>query len=126
MKQLLVLVAALGLAACTEPAPADAALLIQAVAGPTCPVERPGDPSCQPRPVPGAPIRVLPVDGRAIEPVAGRTDGNGTLRLELPAGEYRVTAGAVEGLMVGPEDQVASLRSGRTTSMVLAYDTGIR
>jgi hypothetical protein len=115
------------LTACDAPAPAaDATLEIQALAGPTCPVETdPPDPNCAPRPVAEAPIVVTQADGGQVV-AQGVTDGEGRLTLAVPAGDLVVTAGAVEGLMAAPAPMTASVAAGETSEVELLYDTGIR
>jgi hypothetical protein len=102
-------------------------LQIHAVAGPTCPVERePPDPSCAPRPVAGARVVVTPADGREIAVAQGTTDERGVLVLELAPGQYLVGASEVEGFFGVPQAVPVDVTAGRTTSVLLAYDTGIR
>jgi len=106
---------------------ADATLSIRAVAGPTCPVETdPPDPDCAPRPVAGAQILVQPADGRDIAIAQAETNADGLLVLKVPAGDYLVIGGAVEGLMGGAEPVTVSAGAGTTVEVDLAYDTGIR
>jgi hypothetical protein len=94
-----------------------------AVAGPTCPVERPGDSACAPRPVAGA---VIVVTDPAREEVGqATTDANGRFFVALPAGSYLVTAGDVEGLMGPPASKEVVVSNGEAT-IELEYDTGIR
>ena len=50
----------------------------------------------------------------------------GTLTLAVPAGDYLVTAGSVEGLMGTPEPVVVSVIAGITIELPISYDTGIR
>ena len=115
------------LAGCDGPAPAaDATLQVEALAGPTCPVETdPPDPDCAPRPVADAPIVVTSADGGQVV-AEGGTDANGRLTLGLPAGDYLVTAGPVEGLMAAPAPVPVSVSVGESSEIQLAYDTGIR
>jgi hypothetical protein len=102
-------------------------LEIHAVAGPTCPVERePPDPACQPRPVSGARVVVTPADGREIAVGQGTTDERGVLVLEIAVGQYLVGASEVEGVFGSPQNVPAEVSAGRTTSVLLEYDTGIR
>ncbi len=102
-------------------------LEIHAVAGPTCPVERqPPDPACAPRPVAGARVVVTPADGREIVVGQGTTDERGVLVLEMAAGQYLVGASQVEGRFGVPQNVPADVTAGRTTSVLLEYDTGIR
>jgi hypothetical protein len=94
-----------------------------ALAGPTCPVEQPGDPSCDPRPVAGATIRVTDAQGAEVGTVV--TDANGRFFVALPAGTYTVTAPPVEGLMGFPAPITVEVTDGETV-VELPYDTGIR
>ena len=94
-----------------------------AVAGPTCPVERPGDSACQPHPVEGAVIVVT--DAAREEVGQATTDANGRFFVALPAGRYLVTAGDVEGLMNPPASMEVVVSDGEAT-IELEYDTGIR
>jgi hypothetical protein len=116
------------LAACEMPTSTEGgALLVEALAGPTCPVETdPPDPSCAPRAVARARIVVSPADGRDIAVAMGETDAHGRLTLEVPVGDYIVTAGAVEGLMGAPAPVAVSVLAGEASEMQLLYDTGIR
>jgi hypothetical protein len=129
MRGVLIAVAVLGmLAACDTADPREeGSLLVVAMAGPTCPVETdPPDPDCAPRPVAGAPVFVSPANGQDIVIAQGETDADGRLTLDVPAGDYLVTAGAVEGLMAAPEPVVVSVLAGVTIEVPLGYDTGIR
>ena len=56
----------------------------------------------------------------------GETDADGRLTLALPAGNYVVTAGAVEGLVAPPDPAVVTVLAGVTTEVAIGYDTGIR
>jgi hypothetical protein len=120
------------LAACTpdaSPTPAGVIGLLEvvAVAGPVCPVETdPPDPDCAPRPVSGARILVSPGDGRDIVVAQGVTDDEGRAVFELPPGDYLVSGAEVAGLMGVPELAAATVSADATTSLTLAYDTGIR
>jgi len=94
------------------------------VAGPTCPVEQPGDPACSPRPVAGA---VLIVRGAGDTEVARvTTDASGLYRIGLQPGDYTLEPQPVEGLMgtAAPIPFTVSERS--ETFLDVAYDTGIR
>jgi Carboxypeptidase regulatory-like domain len=94
-----------------------------AVGGPTCPVERPGDSACEPRPVEGAVIVVT--DAAREEVGQATTDADGRFFVALPAGRYLVTAGDVEGLMGPPASMEVVVSDGEAT-IQLEYDTGIR
>ena len=96
------------------------------LAGPVCPVEPVSpDPSCADRPVPGTVLIFEETGGGEVARVTAMPDG--TFRLELPAGSYRLVPQPVEGLMgtAGPMDLVVT--AGEPISdLVVAYDTGIR
>jgi hypothetical protein len=129
MRRLLILVAILGmLTACDPERPAaEGSIVVVAMAGPVCPVESdPPDPSCAPRPVGGAPVVVTPADGSDDVVAQGETDADGRLTLEVPVGDYLVSAGEVEGLVAAPEPVVVSVLADLTTEVPVAYDTGIR
>ncbi len=96
----------------------------RATAGPVCPVERPGDPTCDPRPVANAEIVVQDLAGGEV--ARTRTNTDGTFSLPVPAGDYLVVGLAAEGLMGAPGPQPVTVTEGQVTSVELAYDTGIR
>ncbi|HJP72144.1 MAG TPA: hypothetical protein VJ975_10530 [Candidatus Limnocylindria bacterium] len=120
---------ALVLVACTPAAttpPGLRTVTVRAVAGPVCPVETvPPDPACEPHPVAGAPIFVMPADGRDVVVAQGTTDDDGLALLDVPPGAYIVTGGEVAGLMGLPSPTPVTVGS-EPVSLVLAYDTGIR
>lgn len=95
----------------------------RAAAGPTCPVQRPGDSSCNDRPVAGAAIAILDASGHEVARVT--TDADGRYAVTLPAGPYTVEPQPVQGLMRTPGTVAATVSSGYAT-VDLAYDTGIR
>lgn len=129
MKQLRLLLAAASLVTllgCDVDLPSGT-LRVHVTAGPVCPVESdPPDPNCAPREVADAPIRVMPADGRDIVIAEGRTDATGRLTLTVPAGDYLVVGGDVEGLMGAPEPAPVSVVEGDAVDVELGYDTGIR
>ncbi len=99
-------------------------LSVSALAGPTCPVERPGDPACAPRPV-AATIEVIAPNGTGV--AAAHTAADGSAELRVPAGVYVVLGRAEEAFMTGdPAPVVVSLAGGRPLAVTLAWDTGIR
>jgi hypothetical protein len=126
------LLVALVLVACTPPSSSSPAteigeLEVMVVAGPVCPVETvPPDPACDPRPVPGARILVSPGDGRDIRVGEDVTGDDGIARFSLAPGDYLLAGSATEGLMGLPEPVAVTVVAGRTTSVTLTYDTGIR
>jgi hypothetical protein len=94
------------------------------LAGPTCPVERPGDPTCAGRPVVGARLRIDHADG--TEAGFLTTDASGWYRMPLEPGDYVLSAEPVEGLMGTPGPLPFSVREGEATLVDVPYDTGIR
>jgi hypothetical protein len=116
------------IAACTggsiPPVAPGTGITFIAAAGPTCPVEQPGDPACAPRPVAGASIAIL--DGRGNTVATVVTDAQGSAFAAVPAGDYVVQPQPVEGLMGTAESQNVTVVDGAEASVSLAYDTGIR
>jgi hypothetical protein len=94
-----------------------------ASAGPVCPVERPNDPNCVPRPVVGATVHVLDESGTEVAQL--QTDPTGAFSVTLPPGRYQVRADPVEGLMTAPPPVEIQVTNG-LAPVELAYDTGIR
>ena len=94
-----------------------------ALAGPTCPVERPGDPACAPRPVAGTTILIRDPAGGDVATIV--TDAAGRFHVALPPGVYTVIGQPVEGLMGDPAPFDVEVAQGDVT-VELSYDTGIR
>jgi hypothetical protein len=94
-----------------------------ALAGPTCPVERPGQSPCH-RPVVGAEIVALDADGRQ----AGRaiTNAQGFYSLPLAPGSYTIEPQPVEGLLGTAGPVSVEVAEGLRLVLNLDYDTGIR
>jgi hypothetical protein len=113
------------LAACT-PAVDTQTVSGLVMAGPTCPVvtDLP-DPSCDDRPVVGARIVVLDVNGdEAAIAVSGE---EGTFSVELAPGSYQLVAQPMEGLLGTPAPvSVVVVDGGLPEPITLVYDTGIR
>jgi hypothetical protein len=129
MQRVLMLVAILAMLAACEPADprAEGSIVIVAMAGPVCPVETdPPDPECAPRPVAAAPIVVMAADDTDAVVAQGETDADGRLTLAVPAGDYLVSAGEVEGLIAAPAPVVVTVLANLTIEVPVAYDTGIR
>jgi len=94
-------------------------------AGPTCPVERePPDPACAERPVAGAVLVFTDAAGLEVARVTSAADG--TFTVELPPGDYHVSARPVEGLMGTPGPMDVEVEAGQPTELQVSYDTGIR
>ena len=96
-----------------------------ATAGPVCPVERvPPDPDCAPRPVAGATIVIRDASGAEVARVTTAADG--AFFASLSAGKYLVEPQPVQGLMGAAGSQSVTVVDGVATTILLAYDTGIR
>ena len=98
-----------------------------ATAGPVCPVEKPGDPACAPRPVAGAVLIVTELNGTEIARATTGSDGRFTVN--LPAGAYTLVPQRVEGLMgTAPPIPFSVGVDGAPSAAPLEvqYDTGIR
>lgn len=92
------------------------------LAGPTCPVERPGDIHCQPKPVQGK------VEFAQSEQVVGsipiNADGNFTL--EIPEGTYTVTVDIGDSIFPICSPVVVEVRTSFDAVVEIICDTGIR
>jgi hypothetical protein len=96
-----------------------------ATAGPVCPVvTNPPDPSCAPRPVAGATVRVTDASGAQV--ATATTDDQGRYVVALPPGDYLVSADPVDGLLGTPEAVPTTVAAGVLVTVDLGYDTGIR
>ena len=96
------------------------------LAGPTCPVQRPGDSACADRPVAGAVLVVTTVGGAEVARVT--SDGGGGFQIILPAGAYVLVPQPVPGLLgTAPSVAFTLTASGSSPApLEVAYDTGIR
>ncbi len=118
---------AFGLSGCTGSASSGGKVTVsgRAVAGPTCPVERPGDPACAPRPVAGATLVVTTSNGAEV--ARTRTAEDGTFTLLLPEGDLTLEPRPVEGLLGTPDPISLVVRLASPQPPVeVRYDTGIR
>jgi hypothetical protein len=95
----------------------------QALAGPTCPVVRPGDSNCNDRPVAGATILIRNAGGTVVAQL--KTDGNGRFQVALAAGPYRIEPQPVTGLM-GTASPINVTVGSALKTVNISYDTGIR
>ncbi len=96
----------------------------EVLAGPTCPVERPGDSACAPRPVEGAVLVVKDASGNEVARFT--TDASGLFRVNLAPGTYTVAAQPVSGIMGTAAPQQVTVAVGNLKMVSLGYDTGIR
>ena len=94
----------------------------RALAGPTCPVERPGDPNCQPRPVQGS-VRFAQ-GGRVVS--SDPIDASGAFLAELPAGTYTVTVDTGENPFPVCTPVEVEVRADADAVVDISCDTGIR
>lgn len=93
-------------------------------AGPTCPVQQPGDPNCQPRPVAGASIVVRDATGSVVATV--QSDAAGQFTVGLPPGSYTVESHPVAGFMSAPSPISVTVIANSQSRADLQFDTGIR
>lgn len=122
---LALLVVACSPAPAVTPGPMLVTLSGTAVAGPICPVERlPPDPACAPRPVEGA--RILVVDLNGAQVAEGMTDAAGAFSIELLPGSYTLLSQPIDGLMGVPSPHAVDVGHDGADGIVLDYDTGIR
>lgn len=92
-------------------------------AGPTCPVERPGQSACV-RAVQGATIVAFDAADREVARVL--SDATGAYFLRLAPGTYRIVPQPVEGLLGTAGEETVVVGAGTPTHLDLQYDTGIR
>lgn len=97
------------------PSPNQGLLQGTVVAGPTCPVERPGEP-CPPTTITSGTVTA---GAKTAE-----IDGNGTWGMLLPAGSYTVTVQTSQAMSCKPTS--ASVAADRVTEVTITCDTGIR
>jgi hypothetical protein len=90
-------------------------------AGPTCPVEREGDP-CPDRPVADATVSASDTQGKLV--AATRSDDNGKYRLDLDPGTYDVTA--TSRSVMACDTQRVHVVERKYTQATITCDTGIR
>ena len=123
----LVSILALAVLGCGPAAPASTAtggVAGRVTAGPTCPVERPGDPACAPRIVAGAVLLVTGPGGAEV--AKATTDATGAFRVGLGPGDYVLVPQPVEGLMGTAAAAPFTVVDGSLTPLDVSYDTGIR
>ncbi len=97
----------------------------KATAGPVCPVERvPPDPACEPRPVADAVIVIRDASGDEV--ARATTGADGTYFAALAPGSYSVQPLATKGILGVPGPAGVTVVDGFTTTVDLAFDTGIR
>lgn len=92
------------------------------LAGPTCPVERPGGPACPPAPVAG--LVEFVQDGRIVTSVS--TDAEGGFEHELPAGTYTVSVDVGDRPFPVCGSVDVEVVADAETNVDIDCDTGIR
>ena len=121
----MLLLAACGSGAGSDPSAATATLVITALAGPVCPVETdPPTPGCEPRPVDRATIVVNDAEGSEVARAVTGIDGTATL--VVPSGDLVVTPQPVDGLLGTAGAIEVTVAAGGTLRLSADYDTGIR
>ena len=93
-----------------------------ALAGPTCPVEQPGDPNCQPKPVQGS--VQFAQDEHVVSSV--RIDASGAFAAEIPAGTYTVTVDTGDNAFPVCTPAEVEVRTDADAVVEISCDTGIR
>ncbi|HZQ84549.1 MAG TPA: hypothetical protein VFA83_06915 [Acidimicrobiales bacterium] len=90
-------------------------------AGPTCPVQREGDPSCDDKPVPA---HLVLQRGDGSTAASGDAGGDGQFFIAAGAGSYTLTATSPNAMRCA--SQPVSVTSGHVTDVHVSCDTGIR
>jgi hypothetical protein len=92
------------------------------LAGPSCPVERPGDPACEPTPVAG--VVELTHDGRVV--ASARLDSSGGFIIEIPAGGYVLTVDTGGNILPSCAPVEVLVVADQAVTADVMCDTGIR
>lgn len=93
-----------------------------ALAGPTCPVERPGQPGCEPAPVKG--VVELAQGDRVVS--SATLDADGSYAVEVPVGSYQVTVDVGGGPFPMCEPLDVEVTADGEVVADISCDTGIR
>lgn len=99
----------------------DTGLRVEVRKGPIEPVERPGRENTAP--VEGARVRIHGARGGSLQ---ARTGTDGTVRLRLVPGRYRLEAVSCPGTLALPAPVQATVHAGEVAEVRLECDTGIR
>ena len=119
MRGLIVGLALIGAFACGDGSPGR--VVGEVLAGPTCPVEREGEP-CDPKPLVGAAVIVTDEDG---SDVAETTTGPlGRFEITIRPGTWQVTARSDEAMSCEGIEVIVT--AGGETEITIPCDTGIR
>jgi len=90
-------------------------------AGPTCPVQREGDPSCNDKPVPA---HLVLQRGDGSTAASGDAGSDGQFFIAAPAGSYTLSATSPNAMRCS--SQPVTVASGHVTDVRVSCDTGIR
>jgi hypothetical protein len=90
-------------------------------AGPTCPVEREGEP-CEDRPVSGASVIVSDEDGKDV--AEATTDQDGRFSITIKPGTWNVTARTEKAMSC--DGQLVEVTEADDAEVDISCDTGIR
>jgi len=90
-------------------------------AGPTCPVQRQGDPSCDDKPVPA---HLVLQRGDGSSAASGDAGSDGQFFIAASAGSYTLTASSPNAMRCSSQPVTAT--SGHVTDVHVSCDTGIR
>lgn len=96
----------------------------QILAGPQCPVERPGDPNCADKPYQGTVI-VKTADG-SREVTRFRSGNDGKFRVALDPGTYLLDPQSTTSPFPRGIQQTVVVEPGKYLQVTVSYDTGIR
>ena len=94
----------------------------RALAGPTCPVEQPGDTNCEPKPVQGT-IQFTQ-DGDVVSTV--RINAGGDFTVEVPVGIYTVKVDIGDSIFPLCTPVEVEVRANAESVVEILCDTGIR
>lgn len=100
-------------------------ILGKAVLGPQCPaMKNPPEDRCKDKPYETTIVVKSEDETKKITSV--KTDPDGTFTLTLPTGKYVLT-GKTNGIILPkPPSQHVTIESGKTVSVIISFDTGIR
>lgn len=93
--------------------------------GPLCPVERPDKP-CKPTAETFSRVRIAVEDSRGVVVQEVKILPDGDFYLRLPSGSYTVRVASEYGIGGTRRSYPVMVSAGKTTSLVIAIDTGIR
>lgn len=125
MRYLFTVVAASLIAGCGSDSPrigSNGRVSGHVLAGPTCPVEQPGDINCQPKPVQGS--VQFEQDGDVVRTVD--INAGGDFATEIPAGIYTVTVDVGDNIFPVCSPVEVEVQADADAVVEISCDTGIR